>query len=75
MACNAICALLNDDICMNLCVLALDPCLYYIESSGGWCYVLHSSLASPIAKVALTDHAKIAQIDTYIKQNMKKEGT
>lgn len=72
MACNAICALLNDDICMNLCVLALDPCLYYIECSSEWCYVRHSSLASPVAKVALTDHAKIMLINTYIEEHKKR---
>ncbi len=73
MACHAICALLNDDICMNLCVLALEPRWYYIECRGEWCYVRHPSLASPVAKIALTEHAKIMQINTYLEQNTKKE--
>ncbi|QDO82411.1 hypothetical protein FM037_03075 [Shewanella psychropiezotolerans] len=68
MVCNAICTLLNDDICMNLCVLALDPCLYYTEVRGQWCYVLHPSLAHPVAKVSMAEQAKIAELNVYIKQ-------
>ena len=71
MACNAICTLLNDDICMNLCVLSLNPCLYYTEVRGKWCYVLHPELVSPVAKVSTFEKVKISELNAYIKQFKK----
>lgn len=73
MACNAICTLLNDDICMNLCVLALDPSLYYTEVRGEWCYVLHPELVSQVAKVSMLEQAKIAELDAYLSGFNKTE--
>ena len=73
MACNAICTLLNDDICMNLCVLALDPSQYYTDIQGEWCYVLHQSLVHPIAKVSMADNVKIAELTAYISDFNRTE--
>ena len=66
MACHGICSLLNDDICMNLCPLDLEPHLYYVQTIGAWCYFNHPNLAHPLAKVSIHDHDKIATFNAFI---------
>ncbi len=66
MTCHSICSLLNDDICMNLCVLSLDPRRFYTLSVGEWCYVLHSSMEKPIARISVLNQLKIEEIHNYI---------
>ena len=73
MACNAICTLLNDDICMNLCVLSLNPSLYYTELRGKWCYVLHPALVHPVARVSMLEQVKIAELNAYLSGFNKTE--
>lgn len=66
MACNQICELLNDNICMNICALSLDAKDYEFTLTGSHWYLTHPDLKHPLAKLHETEHLKVLEIKTYL---------
>ncbi|WP_157582412.1 hypothetical protein [Shewanella woodyi] len=54
MACNEICELLNDNICMNICALSLDPKRYQFSLTNEHWYLRHPDLQHPLVKLHKT---------------------
>ncbi len=66
MSCNQICELLNDNICMNICALSLDPKRYEFSLTGEHWYIKHPDLVHPLAKLHQTEHLKIQKIKKHL---------
>lgn len=69
MGCNGICALINDGICMNLCVLSLDSSLYYTEIKEGFLYFIHPAIDKPLAIISISNDSLVNGINQFINQH------
>ena len=66
MACNQICALVNCSVCMNLCVLDLNPRGYYLVEHGQIWQLCHQDLNKPVAEIERTDHHTLERLSLLI---------
>ncbi|WP_394390175.1 hypothetical protein [Shewanella woodyi] len=66
MACNEICQLLNDNICMNICALSLDPKSYQFSLTNDHCYLGDPDLQHPLVKLYKTEHLMIQKVKEYL---------
>lgn len=66
MSCNQICALVNSSVCMNLCVLDLNPRGYYLVEHGQIWQLCHQDLSNPVAEIERTDHHTLERLSLLI---------
>ena len=66
MACNQICELLNDNICMNICALSLYPKNYKFTLTGAHWYLKHPDLTHPLAKLHKSEHLIIQKVKDFL---------
>ncbi|MCU7988206.1 hypothetical protein [Shewanella sp. SW24] len=66
MTCHQICALVNDSVCMNLCILDLNPRGYYLVEHGKFWQLCHQDLSKPVAEIDINDHHKLERISILL---------
>lgn len=66
MSCNQICALVNGSVCMNLCVLDLNPRGYYLTEQGKTWLLHHQDLTHPVAQIDNRDQHTLDRISILI---------
>lgn len=66
MSCNQICALVNGSVCMNLCILDLNPRGYYLVEHGKFWQLYHQDLSKPVAEIDRTDHHTLERLSRLI---------
>ena len=66
MTCHQIYALVNDSVCMNLCILDLNPRGYYLVEHGKFWQLCHQDLNHPVAKIDINDHHKLERFSILL---------
>lgn len=66
MGCNQLCSIINNDICMNLCAMGLEPSGYSLTKQRGYWLLTHSQLKEPLAKLHQSEHLAIEQLKEHL---------
>lgn len=72
MSCNQIFALVNGSVCMNLCVLYLNPRGYYLVEHGQIWQLCHQDLSKPVAEIERTDSHTLERLSFLIAKLLDK---